>query len=240
MKTIVLPILVCLAASSLSTGLRAAPPGSSSLDDKLFGDSQNQLPDAAVRKPSSQDEPAATDGTDLAPLDQRLRNQLGEAAIAEDAHPLIAIASQMRDVQARLATRPADPETATLQKQIVSQLEQLLRDARSQASASGEASRQAPPADDQPPGASPAEQPGGSDRTPRQGPARQSTDKPGNDTEAAGGSPEQDARHVMERLWNQLPARQREQLLQLAPERFLPKYESQIEEYFRRLSEQQP
>jgi chlorite dismutase len=42
----------------------------------------------------------------------------------------------------------------------------------------------------------------------------------------------------MERLWYLLPQHAREQMLQSPAEEFAPKYELQIEEYFRRLSEE--
>ena len=45
-------------------------------------------------------------------------------------------------------------------------------------------------------------------------------------------------RKVMEELWGELPPRQRQQMLQLPVEEFLPKYELLIEEYFRRLAEE--
>jgi hypothetical protein len=42
----------------------------------------------------------------------------------------------------------------------------------------------------------------------------------------------------MKQLWGELPEHAREQMLQLPDEEFPPKYESLIEDYFRRLSEE--
>ncbi len=42
----------------------------------------------------------------------------------------------------------------------------------------------------------------------------------------------------MTRLWGQLPPRARQQILQPPVEEFPPKYETQIEDYFRRLAEE--
>ena len=42
----------------------------------------------------------------------------------------------------------------------------------------------------------------------------------------------------MKQLWGELPQRDREQMLQLPVEEFLPEYELLIEDYFRRLSEE--
>ena len=44
-------------------------------------------------------------------------------------------------------------------------------------------------------------------------------------------------RGMMKRLWGELPERQREQMMQMPLEEFLPEYELMIEDYFRRLSE---
>ena len=40
-------------------------------------------------------------------------------------------------------------------------------------------------------------------------------------------------------LWGHLPERSREQMLQSFSDEFLPKYELEIEQYYRRLSEEQ-
>ena len=43
----------------------------------------------------------------------------------------------------------------------------------------------------------------------------------------------------MKDVWGQLPAREREQMLQSPPEQFLPKYELLLEKYYKRLAEEQ-
>ncbi len=242
MKTMTTCILVSLAAWSFWRGLPAGAAEPRSLDEKLLDDSQigsQRAVDGELLHGDGKQSQAPR-ATDDASLEDRLANELGEAAISEDAHPLMAIAGRMRDVQARLAGHPADPQTKAMQQQIVSELDRLLEQARNQTSAGGETSRQAPPAPDRQPGQTPSGQPGGSERDPRQSPARESADEPGRADPVKDSSEGQIARRAMETLWNQLPARQREQLLQLAPERFLPKYETEIEEYFRRLSQEQP
>ncbi len=44
---------------------------------------------------------------------------------------------------------------------------------------------------------------------------------------------------MVKALWGQLPERSREQMLQSFSDEFLPKYELEIEQYYRRLSEEQ-
>ena len=47
-------------------------------------------------------------------------------------------------------------------------------------------------------------------------------------------------RAEMKRLWGELPEQVRQQMQELPAEDFPPKYESLIEEYFRRLAEEKP
>jgi hypothetical protein len=47
-----------------------------------------------------------------------------------------------------------------------------------------------------------------------------------------------DIEAIMKDLWGHLPAREREQMMQSFSEEFLPKYQLEIEQYYRRLSEE--
>ncbi len=218
--------LMCVTAGS-PLALRASEPGS--LDEQLLGDSE-------ARSAGGVDADLFRDAAEE-PFQTRLERELGHAATSEEAHPLLAIARQMRDVQTRLARQAADGQTTALQEQIVAQLDMLLEEARKQAAASAEGARQAPPADEQEAGAQPGDEAGG-EGDPQRAPAREATDEPG-EAEAVEERPgPRRTMEAMETLWNRLPQRQREQLLQLAPEQFLPKYELQIEQYFRRLAEE--
>jgi hypothetical protein len=88
-------------------------------------------------------------------------------------------------------------------------------------------------------------------------PSQQSTNKPGKSGKAAGrgktaaressdrlGSAaakpvdKGDLEAVVKDLWGHLPERSREQMMQSFSEEFLPKYELEIEQYYRRLSEE--
>ena len=51
--------------------------------------------------------------------------------------------------------------------------------------------------------------------------------------------PPKQMKGMMKDLWGQLPAHAREQMLQTSPEQFVPRYELQIEKYYKRLAEQQ-
>ena len=46
-------------------------------------------------------------------------------------------------------------------------------------------------------------------------------------------------KNLMKDIWGQLPPHAREQMLQSPPEQFLPKYELMLEQYYKRLAEEQ-
>ena len=58
------------------------------------------------------------------------------------------------------------------------------------------------------------------------------------DAAAAAQRSTQQAQEWIERVWGNLPTRQREQLRQFGTDVFLPGYEAMIEEYFKRLAEE--
>lgn len=137
----------------------------------------------------------------------------------------------MRDVQPRLGRRDSGDETQHLQRQIVADLDKLIEEAKKSACC-GKGSNCPKPAGDgskksgQPSGKSPA-------------PARKSDPK-------ARRTPEEiraeNASKAVERMNGllELQGREREHVLELPSEHFLPEYELEIEDYFRRLSEDQP
>jgi hypothetical protein len=47
-------------------------------------------------------------------------------------------------------------------------------------------------------------------------------------------------KNLIKDLWGELPPNVREQMMQNPTEQFVPQYESMIEEYYRRLSEENP
>ena len=73
--------------------------------------------------------------------------------------------------------------------------------------------------------------------TMRKKPAKDSTERLGKD-EARKAALEKMKSLLKEDIWGELPPKDREQMLQLSPEQFLPKYELLIEEYYKRLAEQ--
>ena len=193
------------------------------VDRELFGGDKKQ--GRGGQSPGTEDEALA----------ERLRRELGDAADPEDENPLLTVARKMCNAQQRIAGKDSGPATSELQKQIVADLDALIQQMRKRC-------RQGKPAGDcnQTASRSDAGQPqpkqGAGQGTGNTGQARDSNAKPG---KGAGRQPDmQEMEQVIRELWGILPQHNREQVTQPPTLEFLPKYESLIEEYFRRLAEE--
>ena len=154
----------------------------------------------------------------------------------EQRDPLLEIARQMRRIEELIGRSDSGLTTQDLQEQVVADLDRLLEQARRRAKQSKPGAGQSQQASIRRPIGQPQSKPGDGPR-PGDGPSTASSQRP------AGNGPARRPdmtrmRKVMEELWGQLPPRQRQQMLQLPVEEFLPKYELLIEEYFRRLAEE--
>lgn len=172
--------------------------------------------------------------------DRSLRRELGKAAVAEDENPLLGIARQMRTVQDRMAHSDAGPATQTAQQRIVGDIDRLIEQARKscQKSASQCNSQQAaaPRATEQPKlGNNKSNGPSKPGTKPSTKPATEAND-PHNTNKQRHMDPAE-ASALVKKTWGELRARDREQMLQLPMEEFLPKYRTMIEDYFRRLAQ---
>jgi len=170
--------------------------------------------------------------------EEQLKRELGAAAEKESDNPMLQIARQMREAQQRIGKADSGAGTQQLQRQIVDDLDRLIQQARKKACQCKPGACQSQPSTrtqtgpqqpkpGSPPGKSPNNKPA-TTSSPRP-PGKKTTQKP----DAAA-----ETRAAMERLWYLLPQHAREQMLQSPGEEFTPKYELQIEEYFRRLSEE--
>jgi hypothetical protein len=153
------------------------------------------------------------------------KRELGAAAEKEKTHPLVEIARQMRTAQERLGRADSGADTQKMQQRIVDDLDRLIRQTRRQcagqcASGAKPSPQKSGPCNKPPSGAKPT------------GAARSAA--------AASASDASQRRARIQRLWGALPQRAREQMAQGPVEDFVPKYQSQIEDYFRRLSETKP
>jgi hypothetical protein len=166
-------------------------------------------------------------------LQKKLKRELGAASQKEDKakDPILQIAEEMRQVVPRLDKRDSGKVTQYLQGQIVADLDKLIE----QAKKSGSCNCSKPgacksPAAGQKKTANPSE------RAPS--PAKSSVPLL---RKAKNAAPSQQARERMKELFQaDLQEHGRDRVLEEPSEYFLPEYELEIQDYFRRLSEDQP
>jgi hypothetical protein len=143
----------------------------------------------------------------------------------------------MRSAQRLLADKDASGRASSLQGTIVRDLEALIQEVqrrKSQSRQGGKSSPGSQRSDTRPQGS-------------RAGQSGREGDKPASDSTeelrpgTASGATPADVRamreQVLKNVWGHLPQRAREQMLQSQDDEFLPKYELEIERYFRRLAE---
>lgn len=251
-------VAVAIALSALSSyaraGNTAAPDqeaaddgASESLDEELL----KELEDASPAKQKEDTEPPEAKPGARKPeervekeadaLDEELMRELGdgETPSADEEDPLGRVARTMREVEGRLTRSKSGNETRELQTKIVTDLDKMIEEALKQAkrskskssgSSGGQQARRSKP--DQ-------AQQGVNKQSQQQGdkPSSDSTERLGADR-ALRPDPGQ-VREMMKHLWGHLPEREREMMLNASIEQFLPKYELLIEQYFRRLAEEQ-
>jgi hypothetical protein len=218
------------------------PPPST--DDELLKSLNEKGGDDYDRQllgPSGGSKPA-TRGPEAEKLQDRLQRELGSAAQREDEqqNPLLTIAREMRQAEGMIRHTEVGDGTQHLQRQIVSDLDKLIEQAK-QSSQCKPCSKPQETTGRTPQGSSdvkPKPSPGEGGKTPSETPSRNSDPKVTTPARDQGHRDPAAARAMLEKIWSlDLPAREREQMLELPPEEFLPKYETQIEDYFRQLSE---
>lgn len=209
------------------------------LDEGIDSDLLEGLDDAPARNGK---QPEAGGETPTDALDEHLREALGgDESADEKQDPLVRAGQRMREAQQRIAKSQADRPTQELQEQAVAALDELIEQAKkkkgkkSSGSQNQQQSRRSQPK--QPQNQKQQQQQGGQGSGTSPQPARDSTDELRPDRveqiDAAA------AQELMKDLWGHLPARVKEQMLQSSIEEFLPKYQALIEEYFKRLIDEQ-
>jgi hypothetical protein len=238
----VLAVSVLSVAAIAQTRSSASPPagGSESLGNQLLND---LMPSARQKLQAAQADPNSDSKSEVKLRDAASRyDDLGED-IGRPSGPLslVRVRQGMQRAESLLgeqsASRSAVPldQAASVQKQVVDQLDQLIAELSKQCQGGN-----CPPGDQPPsPGQQSQSQSTNSPGAAAQGQtaARDSTDRLNN---AGGKSVDKaDFEELAKQLWGHLPQRTREQMMQSFSEEFLPKYEREIEEYYRRLSEEQ-
>lgn len=210
----------------------SAPNGTESLGGRLLDDlgPDSQGPSAPQRsgQPPDATPPAHGFGVDVTPASQ----------------PLLRVRHGMQSAEALLAQPGADARggsvrlAGTVQQQVLTELDQLIAELSKQCQCKG-GQCQGGQCDGNKPCDKPGQKPGkpGSAKGNGKSAARDSTDRLDRTTAKPVDKGEVD--DMVKALWGQLPTRSREQMLQSFSDEFLPKYELEIEQYYRRLSEEQ-
>ena len=224
--------------------------GGSSLDKQLL---QDLAEDTSPESGSADNgpEPDAAPGTGDAgsgSLDDELLKGLGDDEADEglsgdegpgeesDANPLIRLSRRMREVESLIAQSRSDAATQDAQREILSELEELIKklqqQKKKQSSSSSKPSNGQQTADrDKVQQPKPSQGQGGG--KPGDEPAKDSSTEL---TERQAQRPDmKEMDSVLKDVWGQLPRRLREQMMQSPVDEFLPQYALQIEEYFKTL-----
>ena len=231
--------LALLSAMTLICMCHPVAAQEKSLDDQLFEELGDDLfSDLAPLKPQREET-----GNDE--LDRQLQEELGGDPLPAKKlmSPLQDVADAMVRVQDRLSRRKLTAETRQMQQGIVSSFDKLIaqlqkqqqkppggggqqqQQQRKKQQQQGTKARQPKPI----PGKG---KPGGK---PSPNPAEAPSQR-GNVEEATSDAASRD--RMMDEAWGHLPASARQQLQSARPEKFLPRYERLIEDYFKRLSDE--
>ena len=237
-----LTVSVLSVAAAAKTGSSASPPagGSESLGNQLLND---LTPSARQSAPAPQSDPNSDSKSEANLRDAVSRyDDLGED-IGQTLGPLslVRVRQGMQRAESLLgqqsASRSAAPldQAASVQLQVVDQLDQLIAELSKQCQGGNCPPGDQPPSSGQQSHAISTNSHGAAAQG--QTAARDSTTRLNN----AGGKSVDKANleELSNQLWGHLPQRTREQMMQSFSDEFLPKYEREIEEYYRRLSEEQ-
>jgi hypothetical protein len=209
-----------------------------SVDDALLDDLNNELLDGLgdLKDRPGKNKPAAQSPKEETPHDHPVDGEDVGAPSAEQ-DPLGHISRQMRRAERLIPAEGKRADAETLQRQIIEDLARLIdqaeqQRAQQQSSKNSKQQQSAKRQSVQQPKPSTANSPGKNSSKP----AADSTERLGQ-AEAAKPDPEL-FKGLLKDSWGNLPEREREQMMQMSRERFLPQYELLIERYYRRLAEE--
>jgi hypothetical protein len=239
---IVVPLSAAVLYPAFAADPAQGPPvPAPSLDDTLLQDLDNELLEGAgdpkqPTRPDGRDGEPPGEGT-ARPVDPD--QVIDDTMPAEDADPLVHISQEMRTVEEWIPQSARRSHAEQVQQRILDDLARLIEQAenqRAQSSSSQKKSSQSRSTAERRNVQQPQKSRGNSGKDSNQ-PAQDSTDRMSN---AAAARPDPELfRGMLKNTWGHLPARDREQVLQNTPDKFVPQYELLIEKYYRRLAEEQ-
>ena len=203
-------------------------PRAGVFEEELFK-GLDELPAVPASKSRQQPEPGKAERGPAIDAQRQRRLTQGEDLGERAADSWSRIGDSMRNVEGRIAVGDLGKETQQLQKMIVQDLAKLTKQLRQQSSDSsfrpgtGAASSPSSQATD--------------DQQDATKPAADSTSRIGQDTGSQ--AKVEEVEMVIDQLWGHLPARLQTQLRGAAVDQFLPKYQRLLEQFYRRLAEEE-
>ncbi len=216
-----------------ATGHGSEPDSDSNLDQELLEGLDNDLFDGLddlpdLSKPET-GQPTTKPTDDKPPVAQTD----GGEDIGASSDPLTRIGQQMRQVESLIAERQTSKRTLTLQREIVADLDLLIKQIQEQQKKLKSGSGKPSPSNGNPKQGQPKGEP--KQQQPKQGDGNKAEDRLDQAPDTATNMKEM--RHLIKEVWGHLPDRLREQMQSSSVEQFHPRYEKLIEAYFRRLAE---
>ena len=232
----ILEIVLILMAGTLALAAEGPRPTDEAFRNSSNAKAGNDYDRELLGDPANADD----SGRREEELQKKLQKELGAAAQREDEPkaPLLLIAEEMREVPPRLERRDSGAVTQHLQRQIVSDLEKLIEEAKKSGARPGNPSNGRGPTGNglKEPARNPGQPAGDS-----QPPAKESDPNIHRTPQQVRDEAAEMARKQMIELFHaELQQRNPDQKIELPSEYFLPGYELEIEDYFRRLSQDHP
>jgi hypothetical protein len=226
------------AAADPPAGDSPKKPAQPPLDDALLQDLDNELLEGAgdlKKRPAVKSEKVGPKG-EKRPAQPADGEDVGVST--QDDDPLFHISQEMRSAEGLIPEHAKRLDAEQLQRRVVEDLARLIEQAEQQRAQQQSSSKDKK--GQQTRKRQSVQQPksagvGGSKNSNQ--PAKDSSERLGK-SEAAHPDPEM-IKGLLKDSWGNLPAKDRDQMLQNPPERFLPQYELLIERYYRRLAEEQ-
>lgn len=248
MRHAVIPIIfaavvVAIVAPTPFVALADDSRPSESLGNKLLDDLNATPPTPLPTAPAPRG--LSPQNNDLLPNGRALRLNAAQPA-ASALIPLARVQLGMQNAQTILAQPGIDTHAGTVklanaaQQEVISELDKLIAELSKQCQScnGGQCNKPPQPDDGNKPGQPKPGSKLGSATARGKAPARDSNDRLDRTTSQP--VDKGDVVDAVKHLWGQLPERSRTQMLQTFSDEFLPKYEQDIEQYYRRLSEERP
>lgn len=230
-NTLIAALTLILSTAAAEAGVAPAEEKKSSSADGLLTDGLDGLleglPGIEPTPPEGSEKPAP--GDDLG---------------SKSENPLARIQSSMDTAGSLIASRGKPADTSRAQQQVISDLDELIKQAKQQSSQSQssqqnqEQQQQASQRSQTQPSQQPGDQkPGQQANKPTRSTQAASQSTARLDKTAAEAAAMRPPGEMMKEVWGRLPQRLREQMLESSSDEFLPEYREEIESYFRELAE---